>query len=301
MDPYAEMIYQEKIKWIDKKQTINSPLYRRVICLSYKFEFVLPKLKNVYLDTLIKSKKEEKEQLKRFRKGLDPRWESSIKLYLDSEHYEKVEELIKKVKWEVLEFGIKFIYLMKITIFYLYATDPKNVFKEKYKKIRDKYTQSKTRLLQFIEQNIIDRLEIGYSPDPPPKTDFSINVYFKIKEKNEVKTVTPQDLSRSYLLLDVIQDFLSNKIKSNVIEEIEEELESFSSISKNIKEYLDFWKESKIYDAYYETRKHLHQHFPKSVNIVQQSSAPIESKRLKERIEQVEKNEFRKKLNLNIK
>lgn len=97
IDPNAYQIYSDKLKYYDAQQKNQSSLYERVVCLPYKFEKVLPLLKNHYLINLKEGLSDElgKKQKEMERKKVD--WISCIKSFVETEHCERVESLLERI------------------------------------------------------------------------------------------------------------------------------------------------------------------------------------------------------------
>lgn len=95
VDPNAWSIYAKKLKYYDINEGNPSSLNGRVICLSDKFEDILLRLKNVYIKNLQEALKSETSQRQAEIGGQKTNWSSTLKLFSEAGHMEKVESLLK--------------------------------------------------------------------------------------------------------------------------------------------------------------------------------------------------------------
>jgi hypothetical protein len=97
IDPSAQEIYDRRLRNYAIKviPDTESPLARRVICLPYQFENILPVLKNVNLSNLRDYNGLERDLTRRELSGQFANWEDALKPLLYSEHMEKYAEIIK--------------------------------------------------------------------------------------------------------------------------------------------------------------------------------------------------------------
>ena len=96
IDPNAYKICSEKLKYYDPAQKIPSSLSGRVVCLSYRFEEVLPLLKNYYLYNLFEGIKLEKDANQKESEGHKVDFIPCIEKYLEAEHEEKAILMLNK-------------------------------------------------------------------------------------------------------------------------------------------------------------------------------------------------------------
>jgi len=115
ISPDAHKIYYEKIRDYetpglphafssdfsseDFDAAVPSELAGRVICLPYKFEKVLPLLKNQYLKNLKEGLAIEQQTRDRENRGETADWASCIRPFIESEHMEKVNEILPRIDW----------------------------------------------------------------------------------------------------------------------------------------------------------------------------------------------------------
>ena len=105
VDPKAGHIYEDRLKYFDQYSHVHSSLDGRVVCLPYKFEDVLPLLKNHYLYHLkigldLFSKCTSNQRL-----GVKTNWLECLQPLLNAEHTEKVESLLRGGKIGSSEIG----------------------------------------------------------------------------------------------------------------------------------------------------------------------------------------------------
>jgi hypothetical protein len=115
ISPNCYEIYQEKIKNYeipglphsfssnfeqnDFDAYFPSELAGRVICLPYKFEHVLPLLKNHYLKSLKEGLTYEWQLRNKETKGEHIDWSYCLKPFVECEYMEKFEEILSKINW----------------------------------------------------------------------------------------------------------------------------------------------------------------------------------------------------------
>jgi hypothetical protein len=121
IDPNANEVFNEKLRFYDIGSSgvalqIPSSLEGRVICLPYKFEDVLPKLKNYYLHYLKTGQSEEKTSRDAEIQGRPTNWSSSLGPYVECEYASKVKEVLEKVDWQKLDWshGVEISFKMMI-------------------------------------------------------------------------------------------------------------------------------------------------------------------------------------------
>jgi len=96
VDPKASHIYQEKLKYYDPSYSqIPSSLDGRVVCLPYKFEEVLPFLKDHYLSYLQSGLSTSFACTSGERRGTKVNWVDCLKPLVNAEHTEKVQALLR--------------------------------------------------------------------------------------------------------------------------------------------------------------------------------------------------------------
>ena len=116
ISPSSYGLYQEKIKDYEIPDlehsfssdfdaesfdaAIPSEFLGRVICLPYKFENVLPSLKNHYLKKLKEGLAYEDQLKNSENEGESVDWASCLKPFVECEYMEKVEELFSRVNWD---------------------------------------------------------------------------------------------------------------------------------------------------------------------------------------------------------
>jgi len=115
ISPNAHRIYHERLKdyetpglphgfssdfsYEDFDAYAPSELSGRVVCLPYKFENVLPLLKNRYLRRLNEGLVRENDLRDRENKGESVAWWLCLQPFVECEHMEKVNEIVLHVDW----------------------------------------------------------------------------------------------------------------------------------------------------------------------------------------------------------
>lgn len=111
--PHALETYESKLRWYDQESPsedspIPSSLDGRVVILPYKFEDVLPKLKNSFLFDLRNGQNAEREARSAEIKGQPaPQWQAAIWHFAVCEYTSKVKQLLPKVDWQRLAWSTK--------------------------------------------------------------------------------------------------------------------------------------------------------------------------------------------------
>jgi hypothetical protein len=111
--PHALETYESKLKWYDQESPsedspIPSSLEGRVVILPYKFEDVLPKLKNNFLLDLRNGQNAEREARGAEIRGQPAsQWQVAIWYFAVCEYTSKVMQLLPKVDWQALVWSTK--------------------------------------------------------------------------------------------------------------------------------------------------------------------------------------------------
>lgn len=104
IDPKALIIYQNMLRYLDENSTIPSPLKGRVVCLPYKFEEVLPFLKNQYILHLSMSLNTINNLSKEEIRGNQVNWLACLENLAEAEYLEKLQYILdNKVEQDKIE------------------------------------------------------------------------------------------------------------------------------------------------------------------------------------------------------
>lgn len=106
--PNAPEIYNKKLRYHDQGSSrgetkIPSSLDGRVILLPYKFENVLPRLKNYYLHDLSLGQGAEREARTAELKGQEASWTVPFWYFSRCEYVSKIQELLSRVSWNSID------------------------------------------------------------------------------------------------------------------------------------------------------------------------------------------------------
>lgn len=96
--PNAYDVYFKRLKYYAHSGAVSSALDGRVCCLPYKFEAVLPELKDRYIKKLREAIVKEKELLHQERRGNPVEWGELLSMYSEVEYFEKIELLLSKMQ-----------------------------------------------------------------------------------------------------------------------------------------------------------------------------------------------------------
>jgi len=97
--PEISHAFSSDFEYEDFDAAARSELAGRVVCLPYKFENVLPFLKNRYLKKLKEGLASESNLRDRENRGEPVAWESCLKTFVECEYMEKVNEILSRVDW----------------------------------------------------------------------------------------------------------------------------------------------------------------------------------------------------------
>jgi len=103
VSPTAHKVYEERLR--NYERDIPSELEGRVICLPYKFEKVLPLLKNLYLKELKTGLNQERGCKNQENLGAVPPWKDCLYHFIDCEYVDKVKWLLQKDAWKAYTEG----------------------------------------------------------------------------------------------------------------------------------------------------------------------------------------------------
>jgi NAD-dependent SIR2 family protein deacetylase len=239
VDPKASYIYLEKLKYYDPSYSqIRSSLDGKVVCLPYKFEEVLPNLKDHYLSNLQSGLSQYFTCMSGERRGTKVDWVGCLKPLVNAEHTEKVQLLLEsKIRDSDIgnHWQLKVELLMKMSM--NLAANNQQAYAEKY--LAD--------LKDLLHSILIDRLDIDVSREHPDKVgitflfrrrDGSGSSYDDIETlKSFMREQYEYLVSRSKMTTDniFIQEF-------KFIENIIKYLESFRSNRITFEEFASLHK-----------------------------------------------------------
>ncbi|MFC2019893.1 SIR2 family protein [Chloroflexota bacterium] len=111
IDPKAAQIYEDRLKYFEGGATDTSWLSGRVVCLPYRFEDVLPLLKDHYLANLkLGQRLVDQSAKEEISKGNSATWINCLEPLANAEYTEKIEALFNsKLHW--LEIGDSRLYI----------------------------------------------------------------------------------------------------------------------------------------------------------------------------------------------
>lgn len=227
VDPRAYQIYSEKLKYYDEMAKNPSSLNGRVICLPYKFENVLPYLKNYYLKNLREALTGETGQRQKEIKGEKVDWVSLVKLFVGAEHTERVETLSERIDsdeldrdWQLsLELPLK----MAVNFFY-------NNQNEKAKQHLD-------NLYKLLYRMMVDRIYVNVMRDPPV-IEINFNYLRNPLGSSQVAAEPFKKAIKTLSEFCETRTFFSNKFHND--------LQIITARLKKLTHYLDQFKEGRI-------------------------------------------------------
>lgn len=127
VNPNAQRHFEEKLRFIDKDKKDPSQICDRVVCLPYPFSTVIDQLKNYYLRKLRNISGIEKEFIESEKSGIEPKWETLLRLCIDCEFFTKAEHILEdKIRWIEIPFSFPYtcaLYSMKAMLHSVIAKD----------------------------------------------------------------------------------------------------------------------------------------------------------------------------------
>lgn len=155
--PKAYQIYIEKLKFYDAHTRIPSSLDGRVVCLPYKFEEILPYIKNHYLKNLREGLSNMYAQQQVEIRGERAFWMSCLRSFTNAEYTEKVEDLLNGINvielerdWQLgLELPLKMAF---------------NLLSNNQEQKANWYLKNLNKLLYLM---MIERINANVMRDPP--------------------------------------------------------------------------------------------------------------------------------------
>jgi hypothetical protein len=225
---------------------IDTDLLGRVIPLPYRFEKVIPLLKKIYLDNLERgqilenqlNEKTDEEQLNW------KEWKECLACFLNCEFMEKVEEIIKKVGWNILvtedwEFAFELNIKGLLNALSLNQEDFKEIWRTYFLEVSKGFSVEK-----FV-----------YHPNLPGPGSV-VPAYIQLELLRSPGNINPYHLAE-YLqnhIIPIIEGKL-RLVSGNKFVKIGEFLERI----RNLNSYLRLWRGYDMtYDAYYRNREMLY-------------------------------------------
>ena len=157
IDPNAYRIYSEKLKYYDAQHRNRSSLDGRVVCLPYKFEKVLPLLKNHYLINLKEGLNDELKKKQVETDGRKSDWIPCIKSFVKTEHCERVESLLERVDNLELEEDWKLNLELLLKMAVNFSANDQN----------DKGSQYFKKFYDHLHRIVIEGLNVEVRKTPP--------------------------------------------------------------------------------------------------------------------------------------
>ena len=236
VDPKAYQIYLEKLRYYDSKTGIPSSLYGRVVCLPYRFEEVFPYLKDHYLKNLREGLTCEATQRRSKLKGEKANWIACLRVLINAEHTDKVEEILKKVEPSELDRDWQISLELPLKMFL-------NLIANDQRESAGKYLESLNRKLSLM---FIKRLNIEVMRDPPI---IEINL-------NYIRTDSGASCVGAAMIRNVIEDLYQYiETRSRMITQ-EERISRLRQRFKGIRNYLEPFGERGIeFERYIQLRE----------------------------------------------
>ena len=245
INPSAYAIYDDKLKYHQDYEfpknfdrsfiqnsfiaPVSSDLIRRVICLPYKFEKIIPLLKNEYLTKLMKAQSIE-NQLYIDEDEINRK--NCLRLYLECEFMGKVDELIRSIGWTKLVLS-DFLFSLEVSFKGIINSISYN--DEYYYKKWLEYFEEVCKLFSIDKFNFIAL-----------KTQ-----YIELEFNNAIVNISSKTLAGS---LEKIIPFVEQKLKI-VMDDKFSKINEFQDRIKLLIKYLHLWTDKNMtYNKYFQIR-----------------------------------------------
>lgn len=191
VDPKASHTYQDKLKYFDTYSQIPSSLDGRVVCLPYKFEDILPYLKDQYLSQLRVGLSVVSNCTSGERIGNKVNWIDGLRPLASAEYTEKLqsllEEKIDKTEFEK-QWQLKIETLLKLSL---------NLVANGQEREAEKYLRELQETLHII---LFDRFDIELARVQPS----SARITFMF---NRERTTS----GGSYITIEIVRSFMRDQ------------------------------------------------------------------------------------------
>lgn len=115
--PSARSIYETRLHYYLTNPKIESSLSKRVVCLPYLFEKILPSLKNGQLRTLQNGMHQVAQIVHDERVlGTQGDWSAAFEAMVDADYADKAQELYDRINWKTVDWRYKVRVLPKLIL-----------------------------------------------------------------------------------------------------------------------------------------------------------------------------------------
>lgn len=239
VDPKASHIYQERLKYFDPYSRIPSSLDGRVVCLPYRFEEVLPFLKDHYLSNLQSGLSQYFTCTSGERRGTKVNWVGCLKPLVNAEHTEKVQSLLlSKINNSDIgnQWQLHVELLLKMAL---------NLVVNHQQADAEKYLADLMKILHGI---LFERLDIEILRVHPDKVDIAF--LFNTRRNGPGSSHVSTDQLKSFMLEQY--EYLVSRSKMTINDTFMQEF----TFVENIIEYLKTFRANRInFDEYMSLRK----------------------------------------------
>jgi len=223
--PKAYEIYSKKLKSYDAHSRIPSSLDGRVVCLPYKFEEVLPYLKNYYLKNLREGFSNMYAQQQLEIRGEKAFWMSCLRSFANAEYTEKVEDLLNRINaFELKRDWQLSLELPLIMTFTLLSNNQEQK--------ANRYLRDFNKLLYVM----IERINTNAMRDPPV---IEINFNYQ-RHDSGTGYIRAEQFKR---VIETLSEFC--EIKTRFVNHIGNEFPKITEKLKKLKHYLEPFKEER--------------------------------------------------------
>lgn len=221
IDPNAYSIYHDKLEFCG--DNIVSPLKNRVICLPYKFEQVLPLIKNYYLKNLREGLNVEKVIHSHEIKGENTNWAGCLASFANCEYYDKFNYIFNN-KIDKTDFGLGPELDFNIKFFVNLLANGR----------KDEALTYHNNLIALLKLALVERLKIDGI-----KSSLGITVLFNHQSRNGGGSYnSPEDISKS---LNDIMNYVNSRSQMILHNEQRIFLEKFCQNIKQLSSYISNW------------------------------------------------------------
>lgn len=293
IDPNSYQIYQDRLKNYkiasikhdfssdfssnDFDAYFPSELSGRTVCLPYEFEKIFPRLRNHFLRHLRNGLRMEKEEKQNEIIGEVPSWNRAINALINSNHMEKVEEILSKnnpIELLGINFSESIGWCVRSIINYAAF--------EQYEKAKVWF------------ERIADIMKNSPYVEDVLKGPTIITIKFKAFESVHTPKILFENLKKTLDEAQMVITFMNKK----KIEKVSPFLQSLESLKKYLQPIIEHQEEAIKISSYIELRK---KHHPKEIEEFEMENQKYQKEhsnepnnKLKTIVEDIEKEEIRK-------
>jgi hypothetical protein len=236
ISPHGPETFDSKLRFYDEETPsgnlpIPSSLEGRVVVLPYKFEDILPRLKNKFLFDLRNGQKEERDARAAEIKGQPASWITAVSHFAECEYISKVMQLLAKIDWRGLDWSRKVEISFKMTVNAICHGD------------RELAHDWMRKFIDATPWFSLERLEAEVMISPQ-----EIRLKVRVSERSHLSA---DHIATS---LDLLTTFVETRAHIAATEELKHRMERILDSLRSLCDYIFGWKGME-YQTYVESRK----------------------------------------------